>query len=357
LRLRERVASTRQEGGADAATGARGRVCGSDGGGGTHATEGQEGEGQERERGPGCQGSREGQHRQAERREGQRQRAQGCEGWCRQGRHQCADGEKTAEAATHEGRSEGQRVRTERTECALQVDGLSKTTTGDKAEGDDPGPKHADPRSANGDGPLGETPEAGSRSEVVCPALERHNSPNQYEARFPQVDLSIAAGRAEVTTRAVVVIADKTSYTSPMPTHRQHPPPPPPPTGATGEQGGTAASGSPSSFSMVTRCPEDAGCSNSSPGDTRSIDTAKNDAERQQEGKDLGGVGGESKGFARSGANGCGVGFSTGVPAADQIGGTNHGQGGSSSEGQDVFPGEPSASSWGVLGRSLGEDG
>ena len=386
--------------GADAATGARGRVCGSDGGGGTHATEGQEGEGQERERGPGCQGSREGQHRQAERREGQRQRAQGCEGWCRQGRHQCADGEKTAEAATHEGRSEGQRVRTERTECALQasgtwtgqgrgcepgaealavgeenspetaggrhaeqppawkkVDGLSKTTTGDKAEGDDPGPKHADPRSANGDGPLGETPEAGSRSEVVCPALERHNSPNQYEARFPQVDLSIAAGRAEVTTRAVVVIADKTSYTSPMPTHRQHPPPPPPPTGATGEQGGTAASGSPSSFSMVTRCPEDAGCSNSSPGDTRSIDTAKNDAERQQEGKDLGGVGGESKGFARSGANGCGVGFSTGVPAADQIGGTNHGQGGSSSEGQDVFPGEPSASSWGVLGRSLGEDG
>ncbi|CAE7677642.1 unnamed protein product [Symbiodinium microadriaticum] len=82
--------------------------------------------------------------------------------------------------------------------------------------------------------------------------LERHNSPNQYEARFPQVDLSIAAGRAEVTTRAVVVITDKTSYTSPMPTHRQRPPPPPPPTGATGGQGGTAAPGSPSSFSMVT---------------------------------------------------------------------------------------------------------
>ena len=81
---------------------------------------------------------------------------------------------------------------------------------------------------------------------------KRHASPNQCEARFPQVDLSIAAGRAEVTTRAVVVITDKTSYTSPMPTHRQHPPPPPPPTGAMGEQGGTAAPGSPSSFSMVT---------------------------------------------------------------------------------------------------------
>ncbi|CAE7940637.1 unnamed protein product [Symbiodinium necroappetens] len=83
--------------------------------------------------------------------------------------------------------------------------------------------------------------------------LERHNSPNQYEARFPQIDLSIAAGRAEVTTRAVVVITDK-SFTSPMPTHRGHPPPPPPPSGqgATGGQAGAAAPGSPSSFSMVT---------------------------------------------------------------------------------------------------------
>ncbi|OLP73070.1 hypothetical protein AK812_SmicGene47846 [Symbiodinium microadriaticum] len=72
--------------------------------------------------------------------------------------------------------------------------------------------------------------------------LERHKSSNQYEARFPQVDLSIAAGRAEVTTRAVVVITDKTSYTSPMPAHRQHPPPPPPPDVTMGEPGGQCRS-------------------------------------------------------------------------------------------------------------------
>ena len=89
-------------------------------------------------------------------------------------------------------------------------------------------------------------------AKAFAQLLERHSSPNQYEARFPQVDLSIAAGRAEVTTRAVVVITDKTSYTSPMPTHRQHPPPPPPPTGSTGEHGGTAAPESPGSYSMVT---------------------------------------------------------------------------------------------------------
>ena len=212
--------------GADAATGARGRrVCGSDGGGGTHASKGQEWEGQERERGPGCEGSREGQHRQAERREGQRQRAQGSEGWYRQGRRQCADGEETAEAATHEGRSEGQsvRLRTERTECALQasgtwtgqsrgcepgagetlavgeenspetaggrhaeqspawkkVDGPPKTTTGDKAEADDPGPKHAD------HGPLGEAPEAGSRGEVVRPDLGTPQQPQPVRSPVP----------------------------------------------------------------------------------------------------------------------------------------------------------------------------
>ncbi|OLQ13540.1 hypothetical protein AK812_SmicGene2355 [Symbiodinium microadriaticum] len=81
--------------------------------------------------------------------------------------------------------------------------------------------------------------------------LERHGSTNQYEARFPQVDLSIAAGRAEVTTRAMVEITDKTSYTSPMPAHRQHPPPPPPPDVTMGEPEGTVP-GSPSSFSLVT---------------------------------------------------------------------------------------------------------
>ena len=81
--------------------------------------------------------------------------------------------------------------------------------------------------------------------------LERHGSTSQYEARFPQVDLSIAAGRAEVTTRAMVEITDKTSYTSPSPAHRQHPPPPPPPDVTMGEPAGTVP-GSPSSFSLVT---------------------------------------------------------------------------------------------------------
>ncbi|CAE7901180.1 unnamed protein product [Symbiodinium sp. KB8] len=88
-------------------------------------------------------------------------------------------------------------------------------------------------------------------AKAFAQLLERHSSPNQYEARFPQVDLSIAAGRAEVTTRAVVVITDKTSYTSPMPTHRQHPPPPPPPDVTMADPAGTVP-GSPSSFSFVT---------------------------------------------------------------------------------------------------------
>ena len=88
-------------------------------------------------------------------------------------------------------------------------------------------------------------------AKAFAQLLERHSSPNQYEARFPQVDLSIAAGRAEVTTRAVVVITDKTSYTSPMPTHRQHPPPPPPPDVTMVDPAGTVP-GSPSSFSFVT---------------------------------------------------------------------------------------------------------
>ncbi|OLP76831.1 hypothetical protein AK812_SmicGene43187 [Symbiodinium microadriaticum] len=127
-------------------------------------------------------------------------------------------------------------------------------------------------------------------AKAFAQLLERHSSPNQYEARFPQVDLSIAAGRAEVTTRAVVVITDKTSKTSPMPTHRQHPLPPPPPTGSTREHGGAAAPESPGSYSVVAgpEAIEDTGCRDSSSGDARSIHAAENDFERQQEGKDLG---------------------------------------------------------------------
>ena len=317
--------------------------------------------------------------------EGQRQRAQGCEDWCRQGRHQYADGEETAEAATHEGRSEGQSIRTERTECALQAsgtcdgqgrrcepgaealavgeenspdrgrtpcgapplgrrDGLSKTTTGDKAEGADPGPKHHAERHQKLE----------EEAKPFAQLLERHSSPNQYEARFPQVDRKSRShhprgGGDYRQDQLYQPDADS----------------PPAPASASAANWGDKGAGRNSSAGVAqqflhgdrTRCTEDAGCSNSSPGDTRSINTAKDDAECQQEGKDLGGVGGESKGFARSGANGCGVDFSTGVSSSDQIGGTNHGQGGSSSEGQDVFPEKPPASSWGVLGRPLREDG
>ena len=411
--------------GADAATGARGRrVCGSDGGGGTHASKGQEWEGQERERGPGCEGSREGQHRQAERREGQRQRAQGSEGWYRQGRRQCADGEETAEAATHEGRSEGQsvRLRTERTECALQasgtwtgqsrgcepgagetlavgeenspetaggrhaeqspawkkVDGPPKTTTGDKAEADDPGPKHAD------HGPLGEAPEAGSRGEVVRPDLGTPQQPQPVRSPVPSSRPEHRGRKSRShhpcgggdyrQDQLYKPDADSSSASASAPA----------------ADWGDRRAGRNSSAGVAqqflhgdrTRCPEDAGCSHSSPRDARAkdprandaarrssatgtIDTTKNDAEQQQEGEGFGGVGGQSKGFARSSANGCGNGPGrasgeadrTTVPAADQIGGTEHGQGGGSSKGQDVFFEEPSTSSCSVLARSLGEDG
>ena len=59
--------------------------------------------------------------------------------------------------------------------------------------------------------------------------LERNNMPDSYEAHFPQVSLSVA-GRSEVESRAVIVVTDRTSFTSPMPEHRgRHPPPPPAP--------------------------------------------------------------------------------------------------------------------------------
>ncbi|CAE7917932.1 unnamed protein product, partial [Symbiodinium sp. KB8] len=102
--------------------------------------------------------------------------------------------------------------------------------------------------------------------------LERHGSTQQYEARFPQVDLSIAAGRAEITTRAMVEITDKTSYTSP---------------------------------SLSTRLLHRRRMlqwGNGSPGDACSILTSNNDLGRQQEGKD-GGTTGQGDGY--------GIGFGT----------------------------------------------
>ncbi|OLP77436.1 Retrovirus-related Pol polyprotein from transposon TNT 1-94 [Symbiodinium microadriaticum] len=128
--------------------------------------------------------------------------------------------------------------------------------------------------------------------------LERHGSAQQYEARFPQVDLSIAAGRAEVTTRAMVEITDKTSYTSPSPAPRQHPPPPPPPD-VTMEPAGTVP-GSPSSFSLVT-----------APEAPKTPDAGKD-----------GGTTGQGDGY--------GIGFGTYVSSSHQIG---------SADSQGVLPG------------------
>ena len=69
--------------------------------------------------------------------------------------------------------------------------------------------------------------------------LERNNLPDSFECHFPQRSLSVAAGRSEVESRAVIVVTDRTSYESPMPDHRpSYPPPPAPPT--------------PSEFSVVT---------------------------------------------------------------------------------------------------------
>ena len=108
----------------------------------------------------------------------------------------------------------------------------------------------ADASSADGAGHAECRQKLEAKARSFAMTLERHNSPNQYEAHFPQVSLSIAAGRAEVTSRAVVVITDKTSFTSPMPTHRGHPPPPPAPSGqgTTAGPSTTAAPPSPGSY-------------------------------------------------------------------------------------------------------------
>ena len=63
--------------------------------------------------------------------------------------------------------------------------------------------------------------EAKARSFAIV--LERNNMSDSYEAHFPQVSLSVA-GRS-VESRAVIVVMDRTSCTSPMPEHRsRHPP-------------------------------------------------------------------------------------------------------------------------------------
>ena len=112
-----------------------------------------------------------------------------------------------------------------------------------------------------------EKPEEEAKS--FAQLLERHGSPNQYEARFPQVD--------RVTQQ--LLFGDGTGGTEDTTT------------------GGTT----------------DARRRDGSRGDARSIHTAENDFGRQcqQEGTDLGG---------------CDAGFATRVSSSDQVG-TNNGQG------------------------------
>ena len=249
-----------------------------------------------------------------------------------------------------------------------KVVGLSekaKAKGGQAAEGADPGPKHADPRGTDGDGPRGEALEAGRGSEVVCTAPGTPRQPQPVRSPVPASGPE-HSGRTSRShhprgggdyRQDQLYKSDADSSSAPAPSsaangiHR----------GAWRDSGAGVTrqllhgDRTRSAEDTRTRGTEDAGCRDGSPGNARSIHAAENDFERQQEGKDLGGAAGEGTGFARSGANGYDVGFTTGVSSSDQVGRANNGQGGGSSEGQGA--GRPPASSRGVLGRSLREGG
>ena len=237
------------------------------------------------------------------------------------------------------------------------------------------GPKHADPRGTDGDGPRGEAPEAGRGGEIVCPAPGTPREPQPVRSPVPASgpEHSGRTSRRHHPCGAgdyrqdQLYKSDADSSSAPASSSAAN--------WGDGGTWGDSSAGVTQQFlhgdrtrgaedartrgaeDTRTRGTEDARCGDSSPGDARSIHAAENDFERQQEGKGLGGATGEGAGFARSGANGYDVGFATGVSSSDQVGRANNGQGGSNSEGQDVFPGRPPASSWGVLGRSLREGG
>ena len=217
--------ATAASGTEDTATGARGRVCGSGGGGGANATEGcSEG-----------QGFPKGQHRQAERRQGQGEGTQGSGE--RQARQQHAEDKGTAEAATGESSPE-ETIRSKRSlqgsgnqdgsreSCAEgceksapqasaglaevqsstreEVVGLPEKAQGQAAEGDNRVQEHTDARDHDGDGHAERHEKLEEEAKSFAQLLEHHGS----------TQLSIAAGRAEITARAMVEITDKTSYTA-----------------------------------------------------------------------------------------------------------------------------------------------
>ena len=161
--------------------------------------------------------------------------------------------------------------------------------------------------------------------------LEAHGNPSRFQARFPQVDLNIEAGRADIVTRSMVELTDRTSYTSPGPAPRQHPPPPPPPDVTMVDPAG-AVPGSPSSFSFVTapKTP-DAGTAAvetpapSSPPPATALNIGKKARTEEPQDMDM---------------------AAASISTSDQVG---------NADSQSNLPSRAPTSSWGYLGRSVKE--
>ncbi|CAE7450552.1 unnamed protein product, partial [Symbiodinium microadriaticum] len=165
--------------------------------------------------------------------------------------------------------------------------------------------------------------------------LEAQGNPSRFQARFPQVDLNIEAGRADIVTRSMVELTDRTSYTSPGPAPRQHPPPPPPPDVTMVDPAGTVP-GSPSSFSFVT-APKTPDAGTAAVETPAPLASSGNCPEHRQEGED--------RGTARHGHGG-GIGLGTSISTSDQVG---------NADSQSNLPSRAPTSSWGYLGRSVKE--
>ena len=178
-----------------------------------------------------------------------------------------------------------------------KVDGLSKTATGEQAEGTDPGPKHTDPRNTDGDGPRGEAREAGRRGEVVCPAPGTPRQPQPVRSPVSSSGPEHSGGTSRSHhpcgggdhRQDQLYKSDTGSSSAPASS-----------SAARCDNGRTwrdsagvteqllFGDGTRGTEDTTTRGTKDARRRDSSRGDARSIHTAKNDPERQQEGTDLG---------------------------------------------------------------------
>ncbi|OLQ14371.1 hypothetical protein AK812_SmicGene1465 [Symbiodinium microadriaticum] len=154
-------------------------------------------------------------------------------------------------------------------------------------------------------------------AKAFAQLLERHSSPNQYEARFGGGDY-----RQDQLYKSN---ADSSSA--------------PASSSATGcYHGGACRDSTGITKQLLFRDgPEDARCRNGGRGDAGTILTTSNDLEHRQEGKD--------GGTTRQG-DGYGIGLGTSIPASDQIGRTGS---------QGILPAGAPTSSWSFLGRSLKE--